>query len=609
MGRSKVFGKHFGVTILSSTPTSSSGSGGGAGAGVVGGGASVGSNMTISSWKKVQAVAVKELFYEDYPSVKEHGFSEIPGLDFEISESEEDGGSAFARKFGIDFSGSQNICVSPRERKKTSEEVSKKPRAHTSQKLYEMEVRRGHIAREVLATEKTYVDGLSVIIDSYQVPMMSKCTWFDEPPETIALIFGNVNILHGFNKNLLVEIEAVVENWNPDSELGDKFCKLSPFLKMYTDYSHKYSEAIALLYRLERKNTKFKSVVDECHANSHYQLHLNDLLIIPIQRIPRYSLLLSDLLRNTSEDHPDHPALKQALKALQEIAVKVNESVKRRENTMRLDEMQKEGFDLSKFVISTRYLIKDGVVKVKLTKHRNEQKTMTTITTNITTTTTEAQYWILFNDIFVRCKKDLVKHVDLNDYSISLSLVWLKQGGKEVSLTLPSETLTFSDEVWEGELATAIENFLVFSDTLPKFRKYVVDDNSLGLRTGEFQDSGTGHYIGQWLDGERHGKGRWSFKGNRYHGDWKEDKPHGRGRWTYPSGSMYVGEFQEGIPFGRGVLRTIDGNCFTGNFCKGLREDLGKIVFANGYLEKRQDRGRGPSPLQKWSSLFWSMGK
>lgn len=60
---------------------------------------------------------------------------------------------------------------------------------------------------------------------------------------------------------------------------------------------------------------------------------------------------------------------------------------------------------------------------------------------------TEAQYWILFNDTFVRCKKEGVKHVDLRDYAIHCSLLWLQPGKKETQLIMPGETLTFSDEV------------------------------------------------------------------------------------------------------------------------------------------------------------------
>lgn len=54
-------------------------------------------------------------------------------------------------------------------------------------------------------------------------------------------------------------------------------------------------------------------------------LHLGALLILPIQRIPRYVLLLQDLLRHTESGHPDHADLVQALKDMRQVADYINE--------------------------------------------------------------------------------------------------------------------------------------------------------------------------------------------------------------------------------------------------------------------------------------------
>ena len=35
-------------------------------------------------------------------------------------------------------------------------------------------------------------------------------------------------------------------------------------------------------------------------------------LIAPVERIPRYVLLLKDIIKKTPEDHPDYPQLVQA---------------------------------------------------------------------------------------------------------------------------------------------------------------------------------------------------------------------------------------------------------------------------------------------------------
>eukprot|EP00041_Stephanoeca_diplocostata_P037736 m.1441789 g.1441789 ORF g.1441789 m.1441789 type:complete len:80 (+) comp25095_c0_seq4:2359-2598(+) len=58
---------------------------------------------------------------------------------------------------------------------------------------------------------------------------------------------------------------------------------------------------------------------------------LEDHMITPIQRIPRYILLLSDLMKHTHETHPDHQLLAQCVVSMKAIARHINESKKRSE--------------------------------------------------------------------------------------------------------------------------------------------------------------------------------------------------------------------------------------------------------------------------------------
>ena len=68
------------------------------------------------------------------------------------------------------------------------------------------------------------------------------------------------------------------------------------------------------------------------------KLSLDDLLIKPVQRIPRYLLFIKDLLKHTSASHPDHAPLTQALDELTGLAERVNES----ERGMARTEKQRE---------------------------------------------------------------------------------------------------------------------------------------------------------------------------------------------------------------------------------------------------------------------------
>ena len=57
-------------------------------------------------------------------------------------------------------------------------------------------------------------------------------------------------------------------------------------------------------------------------------------------------------------------------------------------------------------------------------------------------------------------------------------------------------------------------------------------------------------YVGQYKDGEKHGKGIYTWSdGGFYSGDWKDGKEHGKGTETYSSGWKWLGEWREGKPW------------------------------------------------------------
>lgn len=72
--------------------------------------------------------------------------------------------------------------------------------------------------------------------------------------------------------------------------------------------------------------------------DSKSRLALDDLLIKPVQRIPRYVLFIKDLLKHTAITHPDHAPLQQALGELTTLVECVNASERERDRL----EQQKE---------------------------------------------------------------------------------------------------------------------------------------------------------------------------------------------------------------------------------------------------------------------------
>lgn len=86
--------------------------------------------------------------------------------------------------------------------------------------------------------------------------------------------------------------------------------------------------------------------------------------MLPVQRIPRYKMLLESLLRHTPEDHPDHRKLQTAFQSMEQTATFVNETIRQHEMFVEMVELQsKKIAGLSEpLVIPGRVLLKRGTV-------------------------------------------------------------------------------------------------------------------------------------------------------------------------------------------------------------------------------------------------------
>jgi hypothetical protein len=65
-----------------------------------------------------------------------------------------------------------------------------------------------------------------------------------------------------------------------------------------------------------------------------------DFLIMPVQRIPRYSLLLNDLLKHTPTDHVDHAGLEAALNKINAVAHFINDTKAAQDDFVHVNEIQ-----------------------------------------------------------------------------------------------------------------------------------------------------------------------------------------------------------------------------------------------------------------------------
>lgn len=98
---------------------------------------------------------------------------------------------------------------------------------------------------------------------------------------------------------------------------------------LYVQYVNNYEQSTRALRAAEeheewRYFMKHWALLTE--ATGHGRHSLPSLLIQPVQRIPRYKLLLEQLLKETSTEHPDHPHLVATLEEVRRGHARISET-------------------------------------------------------------------------------------------------------------------------------------------------------------------------------------------------------------------------------------------------------------------------------------------
>ncbi|CBN80121.1 pleckstrin homology (PH) domain-containing protein [Ectocarpus siliculosus] len=138
------------------------------------------------------------------------------------------------------------------------------------------------------------------------------------------------------------------------------FLKSAPFLKMYSEYVNNFDTARERLTALERDNSSFSAFLTACEKQKPCRgLHLRDFLVLPVQRIPRYRLLLETILQYTSIDSNMHSAVEESLSTMGGIASKINSDLSLKLKRNKVYQLQQE-FGGASFVTASRLFVREG---------------------------------------------------------------------------------------------------------------------------------------------------------------------------------------------------------------------------------------------------------
>ncbi|KAL8587625.1 hypothetical protein ACOMHN_045314 [Nucella lapillus] len=184
--------------------------------------------------------------------------------------------------------------------------------------------KRYHIVEELYRNEKEYVDALRLLKEKYMAPLKNSSNVDDTIVDNIFYMIPEILMHHSVYLDLL---DKVWKNWDSGiSTTGDKILAIfskQTVLESYMSFVENYNTSGKVIENALTTKSSMQKFIEQCQRDSGSKLSMKDLIVRPIQRIPRYELLIQRLLDNTPVDHPDHPLLQQACRAMHELALKI----------------------------------------------------------------------------------------------------------------------------------------------------------------------------------------------------------------------------------------------------------------------------------------------
>ncbi|XP_056271952.1 FYVE, RhoGEF and PH domain-containing protein 4a isoform X3 [Pseudoliparis swirei] len=263
-----------------------------------------------------------------------------------------------------------------------AEEGSPDQKETNEQKLFK-------IASELLHTEKAYVARLNLLDQVFCAKLMEEANKGTFPVDVVKNIFSNISSINAFHSQfLLPDLEKRMGEWESTPRIGDILQKLTPFLKMYAEYVRNFDNAMELVKQWTDRSPQFKAIIQEIQSQEVCgSLTLQHHMLEPVQRVPRYEMLLKDYLKKLPQDDPDRQNSEKSLEIIATAATHSNSAIRKSDNLKKLMEIYEMLGEEEDIVNPSNEFIKEGHI-LKLAA-RN--------------TSAMERYLFLFNNMLLYC--------------------------------------------------------------------------------------------------------------------------------------------------------------------------------------------------------------
>ncbi|BGP35150.1 hypothetical protein JCM10296v2_006980 [Rhodotorula toruloides] len=233
----------------------------------------------------------------------------------------------------------------------------------------------------------------------------------------------------------------------PPLALGEALLPVLPFLKQYSLFCANYGSALSRLARVEQ-STNWREFVARQEKLQVGRIGLAGLLLSIVQRVPRYRLLLQELVEYTDDDHPDATDLAAAFALVDQVATHLDAQIASHTHSLELLDLQRSFHALPFTLLEPgRRLVKSGSL-VKIAHSGKE----------------ENRQFFLFSDIFIEATQEDDWPTFASTSGVSLTF--------RHRFELDDVTVVANDETSEEgvtkygiEVLSSQQSFLAFADS------------------------------------------------------------------------------------------------------------------------------------------------
>ncbi|CAB3399289.1 unnamed protein product [Caenorhabditis bovis] len=202
---------------------------------------------------------------------------------------------------------------------------------------------------EIFDSEKTYLKFLETIEEHFKPKFLNA---HNSLHKQIHTLFGEITPIYKTSQEL---VKAMREK-----PFHMAFTEMLPFLKLYSTYATHYPDSLKAYAEL-MSNDGFRKTLEEAENDPRCEGNkLSSFLIMPVQRIPRYILLLKNYDATFKKEM--HCSNMKVINALKELSHEMSSCMTAYERAERILEIQKD-FGLQKHIFEPgRVLIKEGTL-------------------------------------------------------------------------------------------------------------------------------------------------------------------------------------------------------------------------------------------------------